>query len=179
MRKLTCEDIGTNAGHGRVWQRPDGAVAKCMGVPNCEGCRVERNLMTLCQTRAVPSGLDLEKLRNAPYPSILEGTVVLHVATPAGLHRDTQEMLRGFFEEMCEKARRAELKYGYMNGWRDTSWKHEFNRSILEHFEKGDPRDVAIFCAIGFSHGWPTYDPKGEIKISISYDFKRTPDAQS
>lgn len=36
--------IGTNTGHGRVWARPDGLRAKCMGTPNCPECVEDENL---------------------------------------------------------------------------------------------------------------------------------------
>ena len=37
--------IGTNAGHGHAWDRPDGAKAKCGGPIFCAACAVDHNLV--------------------------------------------------------------------------------------------------------------------------------------
>lgn len=47
----------------------------------------------------------------------------------------------------------AEKKYGYTDGWRSTDWMDECRAKLLEHVAKGDPRDVAAYCAFLWHHG--------------------------
>jgi hypothetical protein len=44
LRSLPCDEdvpegpVGTNAGHGHAWKRPDGLVARCGGPGMCSAC---------------------------------------------------------------------------------------------------------------------------------------------
>jgi hypothetical protein len=53
----------------------------------------------------------------------------------------------------------AEKKYGYTDGWRSTDWMDECRTKLLEHVAKGDPRDVAAYCAFLWHHGERTAMP--------------------
>lgn len=95
----------------------------------------------------------------------------LSIPVPEGLNHYTAELMQGFFSELLEKARKAEIKYGYSNTWRDPSWQQEWQRNFLEHVEKGDPRDVAIFCAFAFHHGWKTFDSEMGVHVTVVRDW--------
>lgn len=41
---------GTNAGHGYVWERPDGARARCGGPAMCGECT--KDFMDMCEFKA-------------------------------------------------------------------------------------------------------------------------------
>lgn len=75
---------------------------------------------------------------------------------PADLHPATTELIRRFAAALAAKLKRAEDKYGYRDGWRQSDWKEECQRHLLEHVGKGDPLDVAAYCAFMWFHGWPT-----------------------
>src|SRR5690606_15339082 len=50
----------------------------------------------------------------------------------------------------------AEKKYGYSDGWASPDWMDECRAKLIEHLGKGDPRDVAAYCAFLWHHGEST-----------------------
>lgn len=75
--------------------------------------------------------------------------------TPEGLHPDTASLITRFASAMAEKLHAAEIKYGYSNFWM-AAWETECRQKLHEHLAKGDPRDVANYCAFMWHHGWST-----------------------
>jgi hypothetical protein len=54
----------------------------------------------------------------------------------------------------------ARLKHGYEgHTWRSPDWEALWRQEVFEHIAKGDPRDVAIYCAFGWYHGWSLVEP--------------------
>jgi hypothetical protein len=81
----------------------------------------------------------------------------MQIAVPSLLHPDTADLVARFAEALAQKLRKAEAKYGYSNKWKtDEDWRRECRQKLLDHMEKGDPRDVAAYCAFLWHHGWPT-----------------------
>lgn len=79
------------------------------------------------------------------------------IEIPSGLHPDTGDLVARFSVALAEKLHKAEQKYGYDNGWKeDDNWGEECMGKLLEHIEKGDPIDVAAYCAFMWHHGWKT-----------------------
>lgn len=83
-------------------------------------------------------------------------TKAVPVHVPHGLHADTADLVRRFAEALAAKLHKAEKKYGYSNSWSEGNWQHKCASALLEHIEKGDPRDVAAYCAFMWHHGWRT-----------------------
>ncbi|WP_265440185.1 hypothetical protein [Bradyrhizobium sp. SEMIA] len=57
------------------------------------------------------------------------------------------------------KALLAKLKLAEANGrsgWERDDWETQCRQGLLHHVEKGDPRDVAAYCAFMWHHGWAT-----------------------
>lgn len=81
-------------------------------------------------------------------------TKALHV-----LHPQTVDLVRRFSDALAEKLLAAEVKYGYSDGWRSPDWMEECRAKLLEHVAKGDPRDVAAYCAFLWHHGEKTVMP--------------------
>ncbi|UKJ74566.1 DUF551 domain-containing protein [Azospirillum brasilense] len=77
-----------------------------------------------------------------------------YIPLPAGLHPDTAKLVCAFAEALAAKLRLAEAKYGYSDGWRRDNWLDELVAKLVEHVHKGDPRDVAAYCAFAWFHGW-------------------------
>lgn len=53
----------------------------------------------------------------------------------------------------------AKLQLAHANGrrgWEKDDWESECQLGLLRHLEKGDPRDVAAYCAFMDHHGWIT-----------------------
>jgi hypothetical protein len=74
----------------------------------------------------------------------------------AGLHPATADLVDRFAAELKSKLMKAEAKYGYRDDWSKPDWKDDLIESLTEHVQKGDPRDVAAYCAFAWHHGWST-----------------------
>jgi hypothetical protein len=72
---------------------------------------------------------------------------IIPVVVPSQLHRDSVNLVWRFSSAMAEKLRKSELKYGYDNKWKDFSWADECRSQLQQHIDKGDPLDVANYCA--------------------------------
>jgi hypothetical protein len=74
-------------------------------------------------------------------------------AEPVALHPATDDLVTRFAAALREKLAFAERKYGYSDGWQSPDWMGECRQHLLEHIAKGDPRDVAAYCAFLWHHG--------------------------
>ena len=81
------------------------------------------------------------------------------VAWPANLNPRTLDLVQRFALALAKKLRLAEEKYGHTDGWSRDDWEAECRDHLYQHLEKGDPRDVAAYCAFMWHHGWITYRP--------------------
>lgn len=75
---------------------------------------------------------------------------------PFGLHPDTQKLVTDFCTALAEKLYKAQLKYGYDTDWKQDGWPSQCQAHFHQHIAKGDPRDVAAYCAFMWYHGWST-----------------------
>ena len=87
---------------------------------------------------------------------------------PDGLHPDTADLVIRFATALAEKLHRAEQKYGHANGWMATGWYNECLRQLWDHVEKGDPLDVAAYCAFMWHHGWVTTDYDSGVQQALA-----------
>ena len=82
--------------------------------------------------------------------------MLIDLEVPEGLHPETRNLVADFAKALAEKLYAAEKKYGYSDGWLSPDWEQECRSHFLAHIGKGDPRDVAAYCAFMWKHGWPT-----------------------
>jgi hypothetical protein len=75
---------------------------------------------------------------------------------PATMSPASRAMLENFFISVVRKFEIAEAKHNWQDAWRDAD-KTLLQAALAGHVRKGDPIDVAIYCAICEVHGWPTY----------------------
>lgn len=75
---------------------------------------------------------------------------------PEGLNRYTAELVLDFAKAIAEKLHQSELKYGWSDGWKESDWQDKCLADFHHHISKGDPRDVAAYCAFMWHHEWPT-----------------------
>jgi len=78
-----------------------------------------------------------------------------------------RRLVADFSAALLEKLLASEAKYGWRGGWTQDGWEEDLQRDLLRHVAKGDPRDVAAYCAFAWSHGWPTAkaDPEAPGRI--------------
>ncbi|EOF4705853.1 hypothetical protein ACKWWX_004306 [Klebsiella oxytoca] len=75
---------------------------------------------------------------------------------PSELHPDTQKLVTDFCTALADKLYKAQLKYGYDADWKQDGWPSQCKAHFHQHIAKGDPRDVAAYCAFMWYHGWKT-----------------------
>lgn len=62
----------------------------------------------------------------------------------------------------------AETRAKGRSGWEHPGWMDECRVALARHIEKGDPRDVALYCAFLWYHGERTTPPPSEDAQSIA-----------
>lgn len=77
-------------------------------------------------------------------------TLIHEPAKPAS----TDDLVDRFAAALKDKLRAAEAKYGRNDDWLETDWRDELIAHLQHHIAKGDPRDVAAYCAFAWHHGW-------------------------
>ena len=86
-----------------------------------------------------------------------DDTAALAPQTPhAQIHPATTDLVHRFAAALREKLAAAEQKYGYSDNWRADDWLDECRAQLAAHVAKGDPRDVAAYCAFLWHHGAST-----------------------
>ena len=66
----------------------------------------------------------------------------------------TDILVRRFATVLAAKMQASELKYGYEDSWEQNNWEEALRENLRKHLDKGDPVDVAIYCAFAWHHGW-------------------------
>lgn len=148
------------------WSETYGAECNVM-LPAEEAEAMARRLLATEEQQPVTEVLSS---RPGNYTSVIDralpvGTMLyLHpqqgkaVQVPEGLHPETASLVQRFATALAEKLYKAEQKYGYSTDWMKDHWYNDCLQSLWEHIEKGDPRDVAAYCAFMWHHGWVTTD---------------------
>lgn len=70
------------------------------------------------------------------------------------MHPDTAALAVSFSTAVAKKLSEAEQKHGFKNDWLVDDWQEKCRRDFLRHIRKGDPLDVAGYCAFMFARGW-------------------------
>ncbi|MDN7893822.1 hypothetical protein QZM93_35045, partial [Burkholderia cepacia] len=81
---------------------------------------------------------------------------------PAELHHDTAKLVRRFAHALGNKLLSAQRKYGYSDNWMRDDWADECRAELMRHIQKGDPRDVAAYCAFLWHHNESTAATAGQ-----------------
>jgi hypothetical protein len=106
---------------------------------------------------SIPTNMETAAMTGLPIQMLdAEGALTAPGAAAPSLHPKTADLVARFARALSEKLAVAEVKYGYSDGWRDPAWMDECRTKLLEHVAKGDPRDVAAYCAFLWHHGEPT-----------------------
>lgn len=94
----------------------------------------------------------------AEYENAGDETIELAYSRPPAqtqgeLDAATDDLVNRFAVALKEKLLAAQRKYGYASAWTDPTWMDECRAKLIEHVGKGDPRDVAAYCAFLWHHG--------------------------
>lgn len=65
-----------------------------------------------------------------------------------------RDLVDGFSEALYEKLLKADSKYGHGDAWKQEDWRDDLLDNLNTHVEKGDPLDVAAYCAFAWYHKW-------------------------
>ena len=93
-------------------------------------------------------------------------------AQVSGLHPATADLVTRFANALAQKLSLAEKKYGYSDGWLSPDWMDECRTKLQEHIAKGDPRDVAAYCAFLWHHGESTVPAQEDEPVAMVYHHK-------
>lgn len=102
---------------------------------------------------------DPDRWADAAMPPDIERRLAPWLTNGAALHPLTINLVVRFARAMAAKLSDAEAKYGYSDGWMRSDWLDQCRANLLEHVAKGDPRDVAAYCAFLWHHGERTAKP--------------------
>ncbi len=112
------------------------------------------------QAAPAPEPTSDETLTWEKPPSAIEGRLGVWLTSGAELHPRTVNLVVRFARALASKLAAAEAKYGYSDGWASPDWVDECRAKLMEHIAKGDPRDVAAYCAFLWHHGASTARPE-------------------
>lgn len=70
----------------------------------------------------------------------------------AELHPKTSKLVDDFAVALKDKLLRAQEKYGWQDEWSRHGNITDMAMDLEDHFYKGDPRDVAAYCAFMWYH---------------------------
>lgn len=84
------------------------------------------------------------------------------------LSNDAVRLVIAFAQKFGNKLIRAQEKYGWNDHWLKLDWADECRMELLRHVGKGDPVDVALYCAFLDYHGWPTSFPLTDDQTSVA-----------
>jgi hypothetical protein len=100
--------------------------------------------------------------RPGGYPEAVAAKETLrHLETAtADLGPATDRLVREFAVALRVKLAAAEAKYGRRDDWATDNWEDDCRQQLRAHLDKGDPLDVAAYCAFMWSRGWSTAEPE-------------------
>lgn len=90
------------------------------------------------------------------------------IAIPRDLHPATASLVCDFAEALAQKLRADEIKHGFTNEWAKDLWEDQCRNDLFRHLLKGDPREVAAYCAFMWKRGWRTVSATMDMLIARS-----------
>jgi hypothetical protein len=136
------------------WWLADSNIGPPKGLP-ISGVEFSRWILSL-PTAPAPHDAEVERLR-----------------LPNELDERTASLVRRFAMALALKLLKAQEDYGYTDDWANKSdWMPAgCQQALVEHVEKGDPLDVAAYCAFLWHHGEPTAMPEPDDDVNESEEL--------
>jgi hypothetical protein len=72
---------------------------------------------------------------------------------------ESEKLVLDFAAALRAKLAAAEAKYGWNDNWKFDDWEEDCRAQMRRHIAKGDPLDVAAFCAFLWGRGWSSAEP--------------------
>lgn len=145
-----CPFCGGEAAFG-VWDHDANASQFGGEYVQCTKCAVSTALVFPCKDDVKRELTERWNRRASEMPSygieLCDGVIV-----PDGLASETAKLVIGFASALATKLYNAQQKYGYWDGWTSPDWMSDCRAELRKHVEKGDPRDVAAYCAFLWYH---------------------------
>ncbi|MCA0214564.1 MAG: hypothetical protein LCH79_15470 [Proteobacteria bacterium] len=133
---------------GRTAEEEDAALREMRDAQEAFRAEVER-----LAAQAAPTA---DRWHDAALPPEIEQRLAPWLTNGAALHPATINLVVRFARALSKKLAAAETKYGYSDGWLSPDWMDECRAKLMDHIAKGDPRDVAAYCAFLWHHGAST-----------------------
>lgn len=112
----------------------------------------QRPLRAEVERLAAQAAPTADRWHDAALPPEMEQRLAPWLTNGAALHPATVNLVVRFARALSKKLAAAETKYGYSDGWLSPDWMDECRAKLMEHIAKGDPRDVAAYCAFLWHH---------------------------
>lgn len=111
-----------------------------------------RSWIHYCQLR-MANGTQKE---HAEIANLCWAIISEHFPAISGIfQKDPIDLLIEKFSEALEaKLRASEDKYEWNDGFQNPHWEESLRTELRKHVSKGDPLDVAAYCAFAHYHGW-------------------------
>lgn len=118
------------------------AIDEAMGLVELPPLRVSQGVYEDLKQEASERGLVIQ--------AVARERLQVKASEPSGyaapLDPNTDDLVNRFAAALKRKLSMAAKKYGYTDNWRRTD-PQELREELHRHVDKGDPRDVAAFCA--------------------------------
>ena len=82
----------------------------------------------------------------------------------------TDDLVDRFAVALKAKLRAAGEKYGFDDAWKADDWRDKLIEDLLRHIQKGDPRDVAAYCAFAWHHDWSLSPKQDDLRSAAFTD---------
>lgn len=105
-------------------------------------------------TGLINAALGAEAAPASPSAAQPEPLPLGYIPIPHNLNPDTARMVCAFAAALAARLALSENKPRRGNYWQRTDWRDELVMELQRHVTKGDPRDVAAYCAFAWHHGW-------------------------
>jgi hypothetical protein len=83
---------------------------------------------------------------------------------------ETDQLVDRFADALKAKLRAAGEKYGFDDAWKADDWRDKLIEDLLRHIQKGDPRDVAAYCAFAWHHDWSLSPRQDDLRSAAFTD---------
>ncbi len=82
----------------------------------------------------------------------------------------TDDLVDRFAVALKARLRAAGEKYGFDDAWKADDWRNKLIEDLLRHIQKGDPRDVAAYCAFAWHHDWSLSPKQDDLRSAAFTD---------
>lgn len=96
----------------------------------------------------------------------------VEIYIPDGLAPATTALVAEFAAALAQKLYASQIKHGWRDDWLTDLQECTCRAEMLRHLAKGDPRDVAAYCAFMWRRDWSTVAevPRPVVYLPTGFD---------